>query len=60
MVEAVGSGAAAAAAAATTTRVDNVAEDRGKKKTLFLLAVKGRAGIDLIGERPLKERMGWG
>ena len=54
-----GSGAAAAAAAATTTRVDNVAEDRGKK-TLFLLAVKGRAGIDLIGERPLKERMGWG
>ena len=59
MVEAVGSGAAAAAAAATTTRVDNVAEDR-EKKTLFLLAVKGRAGIDLIGERPLKERMGWG
>ena len=54
-----GSGAAAAAAAATTTRVDNVAEDRGEK-TLFLLAVKGRAGIDLIGERPLKERMGWG
>ena len=61
MVEAVGSGAAAAAAVATTTRVDNVAEDRKKeKKTLFLLAVKGRAGIDLIGERPLKERMGWG
>ena len=59
MVEAVGSGAAAAAAAATT-RVDNVAEDREEKKTLFLLAVKGRAGIDLIGERPLKERMGWG
>ena len=55
-----GSGAAAAAAAATTTRVDNVAEDGKKKKTLFLLAVKGRAGIDLIGERPLKERMGWG